>query len=126
MISWSIKGLQEAQRGNLKAIAAVKPEGGLGRAVRYMAVDAHRIAVANTHVETGTLRAGHRIAQEAPARFRIHIDPSARNPRSGARASVYGVGEHNRGGEHAFYERTFHQGSAIADRAARYLLSELP
>jgi hypothetical protein len=123
----SIRGLQQAQAANLKLIAAVKPQGGLGRAARYAAVEAERYAISITHVDTGTLRASHRIDQDGPARFIIHPDPAAKNWRSGSRAAVYGEVENARGGEHAFYERTVSErGSDIGARAVRYLISELP
>ncbi len=126
MITLSIRGLQEAQNANLKLIAAVQPNGALGRAVQYMAVEAERYAVAYTHVDTGALRASHRVQQEGPARFRIYIDPSGRNPRTGTRTSAYGPVEHARGGDHAFYERTWNQGPQMASRAIAYLRSQLP
>jgi hypothetical protein len=126
MIHWSVRGLQEAQRANLKAIHAVRPDGALDRATMYLATDAARYATAVTHRDTSTLSASHRVAKEASSRYRIHIDPRARNPRSGARASVYGPAEHNRGGSHAFYERTYQQGGQLATRAIAYLYSQLP
>lgn len=36
----------------------------------------------------------------------VYIDPGAINPRSRKRAAEYGVYEHKRGGEHAFFSRT--------------------
>jgi hypothetical protein len=126
-MSEGIKGLQEVQRANLKLIAAVKPNGGLGRAVLYAATDIHRYAVSITHVDTGALKASHRIEKIGAASYRIFIDPAAKNPRSGARTSVYGPAEHNRGGEHAFYERTMNErGKTIAVKAHQMMRSELP
>lgn len=122
-----IKGLQEAQQANLKIIAAVKPSGGLGRAVLYAATEAHRYAVSITHVDTGALKASHRIEKIGAASYRIFIDPAGKNPRTGSRTSVYGPAEHNRGGEHAFYERTLaERDKEIAVRAYKSLRSELP
>lgn len=127
MIRVTIKGLQEAQRANLKMMTAIKPEGGLGRAVQYMTTEAHRYAIAQTHVDTGALKASHRINQLGAARYVISLDGSAQNPRSGARTSEYGPVEEARGGDHAFYRRTvFEGGPAMMQRAARYLVSQLP
>jgi hypothetical protein len=123
----TIRGLQEAQQANAKVIAAVKPQGGLGRAVQYATTEANRYATAITHVVTGALRSSHRMKAESNARYQIYIDPGARNPRSGNRTSIYGLVEHARGGQHAFYQRTVdEQGMQIAGRAARYLIGELP
>lgn len=101
-VDLSIRGLQEAQARNLARIAALKPNGALGRLVRDLTVRAHRYAVAATHVDTGALRASHRLDVQ-PLRGRIYVDPSAVNPRSKRRPAEYGVYEHHRGGSHAFY-----------------------
>lgn len=124
---FSIRGLQEAQAANLKMIAAVHPSGGLDAAVRLVATQAHRSSVYYTHVDTGALRASHRITREGAARYRVHIDPAATNPRSGARTSVYGPAEHERGTAHAFYRKTYERdGAAILSRAAVYLVGRMP
>lgn len=100
-----IRGIQEAQRDNAKMVAAMQPNGGLGRAVQYGTIEGHRYAVAITHVDTGALRGSHRM-DVSGAHGRIYIDPASVNPRSGQRPSVYGPYEHARGGPHAFYQRT--------------------
>lgn len=121
----TIQGLQEAQQANIKVIAAVKPSGGLGRAVQYGTIEAHRIAVSLTHVQTGALRASQRM-QVISARGIVFIDPSAVNPRHKARPAVYGPVEEARGGEHAFYARTVDQYDRIGQAAYRGLLEALP
>ncbi len=126
MIRITIKGLQEAQRATLQTIAAVKPSNGLGRAVQYMAIEAHRMAISFSHVDTGAMRASHVIDYTGPARYVIHLSESARNPRTGQRTSVYGPYEHERGASHAFYERTWRNGDQLASRALSYLRSLLP
>lgn len=108
----TIQGLQEAQRDNLKQIAALQPSSALGHGVKAAGTDLLRYAVAVTHVDTGALRAAHReefSAWSGDALATIYIDPSAVNPRSGGRPSVYGAVEEARGGSHAFYERTFEE-----------------
>ena len=109
MLSMTLKGLQEAQRWNLRAIAALKPGGSFGRGVLMVTAALHRYSVAITHVwryKGGGLRASHRIEFD-PSRIRgrIYIDPGAINPR-GQRPSKYGPAEEARGGSHAFYGRS--------------------
>lgn len=121
-----IQGVQEVQTANSEMIAALQPAGGLGRGIRAGTVAGHRYAAAITHVVSGTLRAAHRMEVTA-LRGRIYIDPTARNPRSGARAADYGPIEHARGGEHAFYERTVReQGDEIGRAGVQAILEELP
>ena len=100
----SIRGLQEAQANNLRRIQALKPSDALGRAVRYATVLMHRYVLGVTHVDTGSLRASHRITiMEGGRTGRIDIDPLALNPWTNQIPREYGVYEHNRGGDHAFY-----------------------
>jgi hypothetical protein len=127
MIRATIQGLQQVQQANMKLMAAIKPEGALGRAVQYMYMAAHRYVVSITHVDTGALRASHRVEQLGPARYKIYIDPDGLNPISGARTAVYGAVEHARGGSHAFYARTVYEaGPAIRARGIAYLMGNLP
>jgi len=113
----TIRGIQEAQRANLRIIAAVKPSGKLGQAVRNVTILAHRGSVARTHVITGTLRASHRM-DLSNARGVVFIDPSAVNPVSHIRAEKYGPVEHARGGSHAFYGRTVYEDGPMFARTA--------
>lgn len=127
MIDGSIVGLQEAQQAMLKAIMAARPEGGLGRAIYYLAyVEAHRFLVSITHVDTGSYRASQYITQEGDARYRLHIAPDTVNPRTGQRPADYGPIEEARGGKHAAYWRTYEQGPNFAGRAFKYLTQDLP
>jgi len=113
----TIKGIQDAQRANVRMIAAVQPTGALGRAVRHGLARAHRYAVTITHVDTGALRASHRMAfaeRRHSALGRMFIAPSAVNPH-GEKPVEYGPEEHARGGGHAFYQRTLdEQGRDLA------------
>jgi hypothetical protein len=104
-IVFDISGIQEAQDDNARRIAAMKPKGAAGEAVKHVVVGAHRYVVIITHVDTGTLRAAHRM-EILGLRGRIYIDPAARNPYSGEMAEIYGPYEEARGGSHAFYQRT--------------------
>lgn len=120
----TITGLQEAQRANLHNIQAMRPTGALGRAIRWGGTEAHRYAVFVTHVDTGALRASHRIKVET-ARAEVYIDPNAINPR-GQRPADYGVVEHERGGGHAFYDRTENErGPFIVQRMREMIVGAL-
>jgi len=106
----TIADIRKAQNANLKAIAAVKPSGALGRAVAFAMSTTHAYAVAVTHRDTGTLAASHMMKWEEPGmKGRIFINPRAVNPKSGARPSVYGLYEEARGGDHAFYYRAVYE-----------------
>lgn len=126
----SIANIQRMQDENLRKIGVLAPQGELGEAVRDVMVGAHRYAVSITHVGRyiqtrtgkyryarpgeaavggGALRASHRMEfaeDSAGAKGRVFIDPNTTNPLTGDKPSVYGPGEHRRGGEHAFYART--------------------
>lgn len=106
-VNLSITGIQEAQDDNVRMIAALEPSGALGESLRFVVVGMHRHAVAITHVDTGALKASHRMGIELANLFgEIYIDPASVNPRSKVKPEEYGVYEHNRGGSHAFYDRT--------------------
>ena len=102
---FTIEGIQRLQSNNVARIASLRPSGALGQAIQWGTMIAHRYAVVITHVDTGALRAAHRM-RVMGAEGRVYIDPAARNPRSGELPMVYGEIEHARGGSHAFYQRT--------------------
>jgi hypothetical protein len=99
------QGIQEEQARNNRLIAAMRPDGALGEGIRRATMRGHRYAVAITHVDRGALRAAHRMVVSRLQGV-IFIDESAVNPKSGQRPHRYGVFEHDRGGAHAFYDRT--------------------
>jgi hypothetical protein len=111
----SIEGIQEVQQRNLKRIASMQPSGEAGAAVRDAIVALHRYAVTITHVGMyqrhgntvggGSLRAAHRMELDGLSGM-VYIDPSAKNPITKQKPVIYGVYENERGGEHAFYDRT--------------------
>lgn len=129
-VSLTITGLQEAQAQNLATIEALKPRGGLGRAVRAGTAVLYRGVIANVHVDTGSLRASQRIEYtEGPgwAQGRIYTDPTATNPRTGRRPVVYGVYEHDRGGQHAYADLALLEfGPAAVAAAVNELLRSIP
>lgn len=124
-----IAGIQRMQDANAKRMALLQPRSGLGRAIRDATTKLHRYAVSITHVDTGTLRAAHRMDYSESggiARGRIFIDPNAVNPKSKRKASLYGPFEEARGGSHAFYGRTISErGAQIMREAAEQLRREV-
>lgn len=122
----TIKGLQETQHAVLQAVAATRPRGGLGRAVRYATLAAHRYATQETVVDTGSWRASHR-PEVTEDHGRIFLDPSAQNPNGGL-PSVYGPAlELTRGGRYAVYRKTVQEaGPQIVAQAGKLLEGELP
>lgn len=101
----SIRGIQELQAYNIRAIAALRPDGATGKAIQHGTAKLHRYAVIYTHVITGSLRGSHRMAIEAKGmRGVVAIDPRTVNPRTRQKPVEYGFTEHERGGSHAFYE----------------------
>lgn len=133
MIGMSIKGLQEAQQGNLQMIRAMKPSGALGRAIQYAGLAMHRHVVPSTPHEYGALRAAHRV-ENKPLQVRIYIDPGARAPRRKERPAVYGAILHGHGmipglrsGIRAFYAYSVERyGAKVAKGAIREFERELP
>lgn len=114
----TIDGLQQTQMANLRMIANMQPDGALGRMVQYVTAIAQRFAVSITHVDTGALKASHRIDVKG-YRGEIYIDPNAVNPRSLVPVREYAGDEHNRGGEHSFYQRTYEQADSFINEAAQ-------
>lgn len=122
---WKIWGLQAAQDANLRAIHAAQVRGGLGRAVQYVLLAAHRYEVAITHVDTGSLRASQRIAMMGN-RGMIYTDPNAVNPKSNQPVIHYAFVEHKRGYPHNYAERTvMERGRGLAQEAAAGIIDEI-
>ena len=130
MISVSIENIQEVQARNQQMVAALRPSGALGEAVKVTALELQRYAISITHVGRyiqtrtgrwryarpheegrggGALRASHRIAfSDSGANTATAIisnDAGSVNPLTNQKPVVYGKYEHRRGGEHAFYAR---------------------
>jgi hypothetical protein len=121
----TITGLQQAQEANLYNIAQMRPSGAFGRMIQNVTTMAQRYAVSITHVDTGALKASHRIDLRGTHGI-IYLDPAANNPVSGARTAIYGPVEHARGGSHAFYYRTEKEaGLEIVTQATKIFGSEL-
>jgi len=115
-VTATIQGIQEAQQKNQRQIAALRPSGPYGEAVRDGTAELQRYAIAVTHVDTGALKGSH-VMEVKGLWGRIFIAPGGVNPK-GQRPAHYGPFEHARGGDHAFYERTVaERGQQVIDRA---------
>lgn len=126
MVRVTIAGVQAARAAVLDALAALRPVGALGEAVRAATLAADRYAVMLTAVDTGSWRASHR-PQVAGLHGRVFLDPSTTNPRSGTRPAVYGAVWEERGGSHAVYARTVNEaGQRILDESGLRLYRSLP
>jgi hypothetical protein len=119
-MSVSIYGIETAQAAMVRAIEATKPESGMGSAVKTALTVLYRHAVQITHVDTGALRASHRMGLYGN-RGEIYIDPGAQRG-DGQRPAIYGPHEHRRGGAHAFYARTVEEAGATAGNEAAAML----
>ena len=123
----SIQGVQRAQYAALQVVRAVKPEGALGRAVKFLATGTHMRLVTLTHVDTGTLRASELIRMDNLLHYTVYNNPAARNPRSRAYAASYASIEEARGGSHAAWQQTYEYAAAsLAPRALAMVIGELP
>jgi len=131
MFSFSIRGLQEAQRINLEHVRDLRTGHSIDEAVKVGVAAAHRASIPATPWDTTALRNSHRIDFE-PSNHRayVHIDQSARNPR-GQKPSEYGPHLHRqglipgkRGGIRAFYRYVFERfGRQIGMQMARIFIS---
>lgn len=123
-VDLTIRGLQEAQAANNRRIAEMQPTGALGAVVRNLTVFTHRQALIVSHIDTGALRASHRM-EVTGVRGQVFIDPRAVNPRSRVSVSEYAKFEHDRGGGHAFYRRAHQAGEQYLRTLIPYLAHKL-
>ena len=125
MTSVIVQGYQELQAARVKLLAAMRPDGGLGKAVVYATAQEQRGVASRAHVDTGTYKSS--IVPDVQGLMGRVYTESNRNPKSGARASVYGPIEEGRGGSHAAYGTTYRSDtSGIAADAIGIILTELP
>ncbi len=126
-IDIKVRGLERIQAAARQVVEAMTEGGALGKAVRHVALGAHRYATDRTVVDTGTWRASQRVEVKG-LRGRIFIDPSAVNPKGGGKPSEYGAGlELRRGGRYAAYQQTFDQaGMNLLKEGAKIVEDALP
>lgn len=112
---WSSLTLTLAHRsGKVHKIASAE----MGTLAREKAID-------YTHVLTGSLQSAYRLTAQDKGHV-VHIDPGAENPTSQTKPAEYGVYEHARGGDHAFYGLVYENDrDAIADRGVAAIIMEL-
>lgn len=102
----SLKGARAAQQKLGRWIVAVRPSGGMTKALKEMSVPMFRFVLAKTHVDTTALRSARLIKinfKELIAT--IFTNKSVRNPRTGKKPAFYDVFEQMKGGSHATYDR---------------------
>lgn len=76
-------------------------------AIRDAAGDLAELARPITHVDTGALQSSHTSTAyrtRSGVIGEVFPDPRTMNPRTGKSVKTYAIHEHNRGGEHAFYD----------------------
>lgn len=125
----TITGMQDAQAANVQIIAALKPTGAVGKAVKFLTTDLHRYAVSKAHVDTGAMRASIRMNVQlgGEARGLVFVDGSGRNPKSGQPVSAYAKVEELRGGSHAYMGRTVRERATAASvQAGKIILAGMP
>jgi hypothetical protein len=96
-------------------------------AIRRATEQVQKYAALITHVDTGALQSAHeKQIDSVRGEGRVFISRSARNPRPGHTTPVYqyGVYEHERGGAHAFYERTVEERGDFIGREGVDLMLE--
>jgi len=119
----TIKGLQETQRANQENVAAMRPTGIFGLAIKNATIQAQAYEAGVIHVDTGALKSS-RLIKVVGLQGQIYTDPGAYGP--SGRPYIYGFWEHKRGGSHAFAERTVKEaGPMIGRRAEDTLLRGL-
>lgn len=120
-----IQGIEAARRSMEQAVKAMKPNSAFGKALKATTQHAYMYARQITHIDTGALRASHRM-QFFGKYAEIYPDPLAVRGDGGMPAE-YGIYEHNRGGDHAFYARTVAEdGDAAAQSGLRLLVKAMP
>ena len=122
-----IGDIQRAQAANNKVVSELKPRNAYGEAIRNLTTGAQAYAQKITHVDTGGLKASHRVKlYRSQLKGEVSLDQGASRS-DGGRPAVYGFFEHQRGGTHAFYERTEKEaGDALGRRAVQHLVSQFP
>lgn len=136
---WFMARAQKALQAHLQIVKALQPDSDLGAAVKGVALGAHAYAQKIVHVDTANLKNALRIDPHYGAVGGYgtgagrHWTAAAvevggwPHPRSGVPANVYGYWEHDRGGSHAFFDRTVREaGDRLVRAAGTELAARLP
>lgn len=120
-----VQGYQEIQDAERKLLEAMKPAGGLGKAVLYGTAQMQRGTISRIHRDTGTYAASQATAMQGLTGS-VYTKPN-KNPKGGESASVYGPYEEARGGSHAAYGTTFKvDAPGVMGDAIAIIIAELP
>ena len=120
-----ITGIEDARRAMEQAVRAMRPNDAFGKALKATTEHAYLYARQITHIDTGALRASHRM-QFFGKYAEIYPDPAAVRS-DNKRPAEYAIYEHNRGGAHAFYARTvLEDGKQAAQSGLRLLVKAMP
>ena len=124
-VKMNIEGIQRTQKRNLKRIARLSK---MGDMITPMTISLHRYSVGITHVDKGALKAAQRLSVKSRgqnvSRGRIYIDEGAMTM-EGKIPADYGVYEHRRGGEHAFFDRTVKEAGPRAIRVGKRWVNKI-
>ncbi len=131
---WALKvyGFERTMRALAKGeeATAVTWQRTIDRRIKPVGLEMLEYASKITHRITGTLASAYRLtyAITGEAAFgTLSIAEDVVNPVSGQRPVEYGVYEHARGGDHAFFERTFKKFERrAATRYMNFVLQDLP
>jgi len=127
MPDWSVevRGWKIVIKENLQFIARIKPKTGIGVGVKAALKLVHRLAVANTHVDTAALKYSHRIdfrEYSNRAEGNVYVS-NIRNPKHGLSTMFYGPVEDDRGGDHAFYGLIFNnEAERVGNEVAKHMM----
>lgn len=125
-VEFQVTGYEAAKSAVEKAVHVAKPGGPLDEGITYATIEAHRYAQNVVHVWSGALQSALRM-QVQGQRGLVFVDGSVVNPITGDSVASYYVKEHERGGDHAFFERTVMEaGETIMSRAVEIVKGRLP
>lgn len=124
----TIEGLQRAQAGFNRALAAVSPRGALGRAVKHVTARVHRYAVTINPVDTGSWRGSQRQQLSSDGLTgRVFLAQGATNSRTGVPVDRYAGVWEARKGRYAVYKRTYEEdGPAAVQEGGEMVRKALP
>ncbi|MBW2559221.1 MAG: hypothetical protein JRE40_00050 [Deltaproteobacteria bacterium] len=127
MSDWGIRitNWNNAVSENLKFIDSLRPSDRIGKGILAALKLVHRMAVANTHVDTSALKHSHRIDfshSSKEAEGNVYVSDIT-NPKHALSTLLYGPIEDDRGGDHAFYGLIYNnEGERIAEEAAVHMM----